>query len=313
MRILRSYQCLPKKAKNAVVAVGNFDGVHLGHQKIMETAKKISGSVNVPLLVLTFEPHPRLFFDPGLSSFLLTTFRTKKAYLEDLDVDYLYPLTFDRKFSNIEANSFVKKILVDNLKVRYVVTGRDFFFGKGRRGSRDLLISLSEKYNFSYTCVDRLRDKYGTVYSSSAIRDFLKQGQIVRANKSLGRSWEIEGKVLSGDKRGKALGYPTANLKLGKYAKPAFGVYAIKGKIFSNSRNKWINGIANIGSRPTFSGSEILLEVHFFNFRKDLYSKFLSIRFHDFLRKEKKFKNTNALVHQIARDIEKAKRILGRL
>ena len=312
MRILRGYQYLPKKAKNAVVAVGNFDGVHLGHQKIMKTAKKISDSINAPLLVLTFEPHPRLFFDPGLSSFLLTTLKTKETYLENLDVDYLCPLNFDRKFSNIEANYFVKKILVDSLKVRCVVTGSNFFFGKGRRGGKDLLISLSRKYNFTYTCVDRLRDKHGTVYSSSAIRDFLKQGQIIRANKSLGRSWEIDGKVLIGDKRGKKLGYPTANLKLGKYAKLAFGVYVIKGKIYSESRDKWINGIANIGSRPTFSGNDIFLEVHFFNFRKNLYSKFLSIRFLDFLRKEKKFKNTNALINQIARDIKKAKRILGR-
>ena len=295
-----------------MVAVGNFDGVHLGHQKIIDTAKRISDSINAPLLVLTFEPHPRLFFDPGLSSFLLTTFDTKKACFENLSVDYLCPLTFDKAFSNIDAKTFVKKIIVDLLKARYVVTGSDFFFGKGRRGGKDLLTDLSEKYSFDYICVNRLRDRHGIIYSSSSIRDFLKQGNIIRTNQSLGRYWEVAGRVLKGAKRGKTLGYPTANLKLGNHAKMAFGVYAIKGKVLADPQKRWISGIANIGSRPTFSGNKILLEVHFFNFSKDLYSQLLSIQFFAFLRKEKKFKNSNTLVNQISRDIEKAKKILKR-
>ncbi|MDJ0948033.1 MAG: bifunctional riboflavin kinase/FAD synthetase [Alphaproteobacteria bacterium] len=310
MRIFRHYTELPEEARGAVVALGNFDGVHLGHREVIGAAGREARALNAPHGVLTFEPHPRSFFQPATPPFRLTPFRIKARHLEALAVDFLYVLHFDREFSQITAQDFVAKVLVEGLGVRHVVTGYDFVFGQGRGGNAETLAAAAVEHGFGYTRVAPVEALPGVPYSSTRVRDHLLAGEPDKAAFLLGRDWEIEGRVEPGEQIGRDLGFPTANVRLGEYLHPAFGIYAVKAGLDAGEDTVWLDGVANLGQRPTFDGKDILLEVHLFDFKGDLYGRHLRTRLIRWIRPEKRFDGLAALRAQIADDCSVARDLL---
>ncbi|MBH89072.1 MAG: riboflavin biosynthesis protein RibF [Magnetovibrio sp.] len=310
MQIFRHYKNLPVEARGSSIAIGNFDGVHLGHRAVIGEAGRIAQGQNIPWTVLSFEPHPRSFFNPNKEAFRLTPFKTKAHQIEELGVDNLIVLRFDKNFAALSADDFVMRVLVDGLDARHVVSGYDFVFGNKRAGNCGLLLKKGKDQGFDFTCVSAVNDGE-TVYSSTKIRDYLKTGDPVAAAKLLGRPFEIFSKVEHGDKRGQTIGFPTANLFLGEHLKPAHGVYAIKAGVIDGADTKWLKGVANYGSRPTFNKKDTILEAHLFNFDGDIYGQQIRIALIDFLRKEKKFDGLHDLKAQIALDCDKARQALN--
>ncbi len=307
MRLFRHYAGIPGDARGGVVAVGNFDGMHRGHQVLLGGARKAARDAGVPLGVLTFEPHPRRYFQPETPPFRLTPLRIKARHLAAFGVDVLYVLQFDNGFSRLSAADFVKDVLVDGLGVARVVVGADFCFGRKRLGDVDYL----RGQGFGVDVVAPVADGGGAVYSSSAIRQHLREGRPAQAADLLGHLWEIEGRVLSGDKRGRTIGFPTANVGLGGYLHPARGVYAVRAGVDAGDNTKWLGGVANFGVRPTVDGSNLLLEVHFFDYDGDLYGRHLRVALVDYIRAEQKFSGLEALKTQIAADCAKARVLLA--
>ncbi len=310
MRIFRHYTELPDDARGAVIALGNFDGVHLGHREVVGAAGREARALGAPHGVLTFEPHPRSFFQPTAPAFRLTPFRIKARHLEALEIDELFVLHFDHAFSQTSADDFVRGILVEGLAVRHVVTGYDFVFGKGRGGDAEYLAAEAVKYGFGFTRVAPVEAEPGLPYSSTRVRDYLVAGEPDRAAALLGRDWEIEGRVEPGERIGRDLGFPTANVSLGEYLEPALGVYAVRAGIDRGEDTVWMDGVANLGRRPTFDGKHVLLEVHFFDFDGDLYGRHLRTRLIKWIRPEKKFDGVAALRAQIAADCDTARALL---
>lgn len=311
MRIVRHHTDLPRDLARAVVAIGNFDGVHLGHRRVIETAREHARALEAPLGVLTFEPHPRSYFRPGAPPFRLTPFRSKAHRLEAIGVEGLFVLSFDAALAALSAERFVSDILVNGFRVRHVVVGYNFAFGQGRTGDVARLRDLADKAGFGVTSVAAVDNPDGTVYSSSAIRAHLQAGDVRRAGALLGRPWEIEGIVQTGARLGNTLGFPTANLLLDDYVRPAYGVYAVRCGVDGPTGVSWYDGAANIGRRPTVDGTAERLEAHLFDFSEDLYGKHLRVALIDRLRAEKKFDGLAALKAQIAEDCETARRVLG--
>jgi len=309
MHIFRHFENLPEEVRGASIAIGNFDGVHLGHRAVIGEAGRIAHDQGIPWAVLSFEPHPRALFTPDAEPFRLTPFRTKARHIEELGVDNLIVLHFDKAFTNLSADDFIGRVLVEALGARHVVSGYDFVFGHKRAGNCELLLRKGQEEGFDFTCVSAVDDGQ-TVYSSTAIRECLKTGDPRAAGRLLGRDFEIEGRVEHGDARGRSIGFPTANLHLGEYLRPAHGVYAIRAGIDEAAATKWYDGVANYGSRPTFDGNDTILEAHLFDFDGDLYGRHLRIALVDFLRPEKKFDGIDDLKAQIALDCDNAKRIL---
>src|SRR5579883_1565992 len=260
MRVFRHYDELPASARGAVVAIGNFDGIHRGHQAIIAEAARRARALAAPLAVLTFEPHPRVFFRPELPPFRLTPFRIKARLIEALGVEVLFVLGFDRALSSLTAEQFVGEVLVRGLGIRHAVVGDNFAFGHKRGGSAASLQAMGAAEGFGVTCMARVRGPGEEIYSSTRIRDYLQAGDPTRAALLLGRYWEIEGRVQPGDRRGRQLGYPTANLPLDGYLEPARGVYAVRAGIDRGSEILWREGVANLGVRPMFDGKTLLLE-----------------------------------------------------
>lgn len=312
LRIFRHTSGLPPDARGAVVAIGNFDGVHLGHQAVVRATAAKAHALDVPSAVLTFEPHPRMFFKPNSEPFRLTPLRPKAHAIEALGIEVLIVLAFDRALSQKSAESFVDDVLMVGMAASHVVVGADFVFGHDRLGNVARLIEMGGRCGFSVTALAPVAGPEGTVYSSTAIRDALKAGEPRRAAALLGRTWEIEGRVEHGDERGRHLGFPTANIGLGDYLRPAFGVYAVEAGIDHGAATKWHRGVANLGRRPTVAGSVERLEAHLFDFDRDLYGRHLRVRLIEFLRPEKKFDGLEALRAQIARDSAEARAILAR-
>ena len=316
MAIFRHARDLPAAARGAVVVIGNFDGVHRGHQLLLADARRQADALHAPLAVLTFEPHPRSVFLPDQPPFRLTSLRAKAHALQEAGVDDLFVLHFDRAFSLKTAEAFVLDILVGDLAARHVVVGWDFCFGHKRAGNAALLKSMGAQHGFGVTAVDPVMTRDGEVYSSSIIRAHLREGRPAKAAELLGRPWEIEGRVEHGDRRGRSLGFPTANLGLGDYLRPAIGVYAVlAGRdpgVEHGGETRWLPGVANFGRRPTVAGEDLRLEVHLFDFAGDLYGETLRVRLVDFLRAEKKFDGLDALRAQIALDCGQAREILAR-
>lgn len=310
MRIFRHYTDLPADARGAVIALGNFDGVHLGHREVVSAAGREARALGAPHGVLTFEPHPRSFFQPSVPPFRLTPFRTKAHHLEALGIDELFVLHFDQAFSQITAEAFITRVLVEGLAARHVVTGYDFVFGKGRGGNAALLAAEAVRHGFGYTRVAPVEAAPGVPYSSTRIREHLVNGEPEKAAALLGREWEIEGRVEHGERIGRALGFPTANVRLGEYLRPALGIYAVKAGIDRGEATKWLDGVASLGFRPTFGGKEILLEVHLFDFHGDLYGRHLRTRLIRWIRPEKKFDDVAALQAQIVDDCAAARALL---
>jgi len=310
MRIYRYYDALPADTRDAAVAIGNFDGVHPGHQTVINEAGLIAGDMCRPWAVLTFEPHPRAFFTPGSEPFRLTPFRSKARRIAELGADLLIVQRFDKAFSSLPAEDFVNTVLVDGLGAGHVISGYDFVFGHKRGGNCELLLAMGAKKGFGFTAVNAQTDSSGEAYSSTRVRERLGDADPRGAAAILGRDFEIEGRVARGEARGKSIGFPTANIPLGAYLRPALGVYAVRAAIEQENGEIWLDGVANIGVRPTFGGDGVVLEVFLFDFDDDLYGKRLRVRLVDFLRPEKKFDGVDDLKAQIAQDSAKAKKIL---
>jgi len=308
MEIFRHYTGLPATARGGAVAVGNFDGIHLGHQFVIAKAGELARASGIPSGVLTFEPHPRSVFQPMAPPFRLTPFRVKAELLRELGVAHLYNLHFDLEFAALSAEDFVRRVLVDGLGIAEAVVGYDFVFGHARRGNAALLTAMGKALGFGVTVVEPVQQG-SEIYSSTRIRNLLVEGKPRHAAVLLGRSWEIDGRVEQGDRRGRTIGFPTANIELADYLRPAAGVYAVRAAIGRDGT--WHDGVANLGLRPTFGGSDLRLEVHLFDFAGDLYGRHLRVALVDYLRPEQKFAGLDALKAQIAADAAKARAMLA--
>jgi riboflavin kinase/FMN adenylyltransferase len=306
MLVLRHYQDVPATAKGAVVAIGNFDGIHRGHQEIIAKAGRLAKEFNAPHGVMTFEPHPRSVFRPDDEPFRLTPFRIKARLIEALGVDQLCVMTFDHDFAGLSPEAFAGEVLAEGLGVRYVVVGDNFRFGHKAKGTIDDLERLGRANGFGVTSVDRIVSPHAEAYSSTHVRDYLQAGNPTRAALLLGRYWEIEGRIQAGDKRGRDLGFPTANMALGETLRPAFGVYAVRAAIDRGAEPQWHAGVANLGIRPMFESPEPLLEVNLFDFDQDIYGQHLRVALVDYLRPEMKFDGLAALKTQMAEDKRRA-------
>jgi riboflavin kinase / FMN adenylyltransferase len=311
MKLFRHFTDLPADARGAVVALGNFDGLHQGHRIVIGTAADVAKATGAPLAVLTFEPHPRSLFRPQDAPFRLTPFRTKARHIEDLGVDLLFVIHFDTAFSQKKAEEFINEVLVAGLGVSHVVAGYDFVFGHKRGGDIGLLYQKAKALGFGVTEVKPASDTQGGVFSSTRVRDLLVAGKPREAAFVLGRPWELEGRVEHGDRRGRTIGFPTANLELGEYLRPRYGVYAVRAGVDHGPGTVWTDGVANLGKRPTVDGLRELLEVHLFDFSGDLYGKHLRVQMIDFIRPEQKFESFDVLKQQILMDADTARRILS--
>jgi len=311
MRLFRTWSEMPQRLRGGVLALGNFDGLHLGHQAVLGKAIEVARAQGVSVGAMTFEPHPRLFFKPDQEPFLLSPFRIKARLIATLGLDYLYVQTFDRTFSQCPAENFVADILVGGFGVSHIVVGYDYVFGFQRKGNVELLKDLAAGYGFGLTAVGELNLPGGARYSSTNVRNLLKDGQPAEAAKLLGRYWEIEGRVEQGDQRGRTLGFPTANVDYRDYLHPKKGVYAIRAGVDHGGGTVWHDGVANFGNRPTFDGKDVLLEAHLFDFAEDLYARHLRVALIDYIRPEQKFDGLEALKAQIAADSQTARRLLA--
>ncbi len=310
MRIFRSYLQLPDSARGAVAVLGNFDGIHRGHQEVIGRGRAIARDSGLPLAVLTFEPHPRSVFRPDGAPFRLTPFRIKERHLEALGVDVLVVAHFDEPFLHREAGNFVTEVLIGGLAARHVIAGADFHFGHRRSGSMDFLEREGLEHGFAVTAVGLVPDHTGAVLSSTRIRTALIEGRPRDAAFVLGRAWELEGRVEAGAQLGRTLGFPTANLHLGEYLRPRFGVYAVRAGIDTGLSTVWHDGVANFGHRPTVDGTDERLETHLFDCTADLYGRHLRVQLIEFLRPEQRFESLDALKAQIAKDVLAAKAAL---
>ncbi len=295
-----------KNHKNSILLIGNFDGLHIGHQKLFNFAKKYKKKYKIKIGVLTFDPIPKMFFNKKLKNFKISNLNQKINSFEKFKIDFVIIKKFDKKFSKINYTKFIDNILSKKLKPKYIFVSNNFRFGNKREGNVNKLKFFEKKYNFKIINPKPLKKKT-KIISSTLIRKLISNGKINIVNKYLDRNWSIDGKVNVGRKMGRKIGFPTCNIKLNDYVIAKPGVYAVN--ILINKNKKLLRGIANLGYRPTFNQKEILLEVHIFNFSKNLYNKHLTIEFIDFIRKEKKFKNINQLKKQINLDIIKAKKL----
>lgn len=306
MRILRHTRA-PADLAGAVLALGNFDGVHRGHRAVIGRAREIARRLGAPLGVLTFEPHPRSLFQPGAPPFRLTPFRSKAHLLAGLGLDLMVVTRFDRAMSQLLAQDFVMQVLVEGLQVRHLVVGYDFVFGAKRGGTPQVLDQMSDMEGYGLTVVEPVAEG-SDIFSSTLIRAHLTEGRPRAAAELLGHWWEVEGRVRQGFRRGRTIGFPTANLTLGDYLRPALGVYAVRAWLAHELR--WVGGAANLGRRPTVGGETENLEVHLFDYAGDLYGRALRVQLVDHIRPERKFSGLDELKAQIARDSDAARELL---
>ena len=305
LKLYKNFSIL-NQHKNSILLIGNFDGLHVGHQKLFKLAEKYKKKNKIKIGILTFNPIPKMFFNKKLKNFKISSLNQKIKYLRKFKIDFIIIKKFDKKFSKINYSNFIHSILFKKLSPNYIFVSNNFRFGNKREGNVKKLKLLEKKYNFKIINPRPLKKK-NKVISSTSIRKLISNGKIEIANKYLGKKWTIEGKVKVGRKVGRTIGFPTCNIELNDYiiAKP--GVYGVN--ILLKNNNKIFKGIANLGFRPTFNQKKILLEVHIFNFSRNIYNKSLNIQFINFIRKEKKFKNINQLKKQINLDIRKAKKL----
>ena len=305
MKIVHGVKNLPKSLKNLVVTIGNFDGVHLGHQKLLQTLLEEKRKIRESSLILTFHPHPQEFLRPQSSFKKINTYEERLELLRGKGIDFLVEEKFDEKFSNISREDFVQNILIEKLNAKVLILGHDFVFGKDRKGNVSYLKESLSKNNVSIYQLEAILDESKNIISSSNIRKYILNGDMEKANKQLKRSFFISGKVVKGKDRGKKItGFPTANINIPKQIiHPKYGVYI--SQIFI--KNKLFNSISNIGVQPSFSYSKAILETHIFNFKEDCYGEEARIFFLSFLREEKKFNSSDDLTGQIKEDILKAK------
>ena len=294
--------------QNAILLVGNFDGLHLGHQKLFNLAKKYKKKFKLKIGVITFEPMPKMYFNKNLKNFRISNLYQKRNILEKVGVDFLITKKFNKRFSKIKSHNFIKEILYKKLKAKYIFVSNNFRFGNKREGNVNQLINNEKKYKYKIIKPKPFKLK-NKIISSTLIRKLLSNGKVELVNKLLNRKWSIVGKVVKGRKMGKKIGFPTCNINIQDYVIAKTGVYAVK--IYRQNNNFSLKGIANLGYRPTFNQKKILLEVYIFNFSGNLYNKQLTIDFINFIRKEKKFKNIKQLKKQINLDLKIAKKKLN--
>lgn len=298
----------PQRLRGGVAALGNFDGVHRGHQAIMGEAGRLARAMDAPLVIVTNEPHPRQVFQPDAAPFRLTTAAERTDLLAQFGVDGVFSLPFDRMVARMPAQDYVTQILLEGLGVIHVVAGYSYRFGQDRGGGPDVLAWMGEMEGFGVTILPPVGDA-GTVFSSTDIRHALKDGAPRRAADMLGHWWSIIGRVGQGDRRGGTIGFPTANIVLGERLRPALGVYAVRARLCDqgHGQGQWLDGVANLGRRPTFDKADDLLEVHLFDFAGDIYGRALQVELVDFIRPERKFDGLEALKAQIAKDCDTAR------
>ena len=291
--------------KKLCLAIGNFDGFHKGHQAIIRQVKDISLKKNLSSAIMSFNPHPRTFFNNSNQNFNIYTKEEKLIFLKEFNIDIYIDFEFNINLSQLTPEDFVKNILVDKLNITNLVVGSEFRFGKDRKGNVSTLNDLSKKNNYNVHLVDSIMLKdMSSKYSSSIIRKKITEGKIEDVTNSLGRQWYMKGIVIEGQKKARDINFPTANISPGNHILPKKGVYAVD--VFFN--NKTYLGISNFGLRPTVDGTKLLLETHLFNFDQEIYGKELTVRFHTFIRPEVKFSNFKELTKQIKKDVEKAKK-----
>ena len=291
--------------KNSIILIGNFDGLHIGHQKLFNIAKNYKKKYSLKIGVLTFEPMPKMYFNDNLKNFRISSQQQKINYLNKLNVDFVITKKFDKKFSKTKSKTFIKEIIGKKINPRFIFVSNNFKFGNKREGNVRELIKYEKQYNYKIVKPQPSLVKK-KVISSSLIRKYLQNGKLKDANKLLKRNWSIIGKVQKGKQLGKKIGFPTANIDIKDYILAKPGVYVVKVQKL-NSLN-YIRGIANLGYRPTFNGKKVLLEIHLFNFSGNLYNKYLTVEFLKFIRSEKKFKNVDQLKKQIKIDLLIAKK-----
>ena len=300
------WQATPSDWKGGVVALGNFDGVHRGHQSLIDHARDKAKALGAPLLALTFEPHPRRFFVPDTAPFRLTLPPAKIRLLAAQGVQAVLAQRFDTAFAALSANAFIDDVLLAGLGARHVVCGYDFTFGVRRTGNVEQLREDGKAKGLGVSVLDPVM-REGEIYSSTRIREALRAGWASEAAELLGRDWEIEGVVELGDQRGRTIGFPTANVGLGEHLRPRFGVYAVRALV----AGEWRDAVANLGRRPTFGKLQENFEVHVFDFSGDLYGQTLRVALVDFIRPEMKFAGLDQLKAQIAADGQAARVILA--
>ena len=307
MKVFRHFEHVPDAAKGAVVAIGNFDGVHRGHQALIAEGRRLAASMGAPFGILAFEPHPQEFFRKDGEKFRLTPFRPKAEMLCRLGVDALFAVPFNARLAAMPAEQFIADVLVKGLGLRHVITGADFQFGKGRGGDAALLAREGARLGFGASVFSVVMAEGDHKVSSTDIRAALKKGDPRAAARLLGHDWTVSGHVRGGDKRGRTIGFPTANISLKGYLEPALGVYAVRVAGIGRS----FEGVANFGRRPTFDKKDTLLEVHLFDFDGDLYGRHLDVSLVDYIRAERKFSGLDELKAQIAADSQTARDILA--
>lgn len=304
---LHATERVPDALRGAVAALGNFDGFHLGHQTVAGEAIAQAKAAGKPAIIATFDPHPVRFFAPDAPWFRLTTLDQRQRLFEAAGADAMLVFEFDASLANTTAEDFIVALLVERLGLSGVITGEDFTFGKGRGGNVDVLRDLGAAHGLRATTMGPVKDE-GGVISSSRIRDALKAGDCATATRLLTRPFTVEGVVQHGDKNGRLLGFPTANIDMAQYLRPRYGIYAVRGRL---PDDRVLNGAANLGIRPSFDPPKELLEPHFFDFSEDLYGQTIEVEFHAFLRGEAKFDSMDDLMAQMQADCDQARAILG--
>jgi len=304
MKLYKNFN-ISKNHKKSIILIGNFDGVHLGHQKLFKLANRYKKKLNLNIGVLTFEPMPKMFFNKDIKNFRISSINQKNIILKNLGVDFIITQKFDKKFSKVKASFFIKEILSKKLEAKYIFVSNNFRFGNKREGNVNQLIKNEKIYDYKIIKPQPLILSQ-KIISSTYIRSLLESGNLEKTNKLLNRDWSIEGIVQKGRQQGKKIGFPTCNIDIKDYVIAMPGVYAVKVK--KKNSKKYLKGIANLGYRPTFNQKRILLEVHIFNFSGNLYNKYLSVDFIKFIRNEIKFKNVDLLKKQIQSDLITAKR-----
>jgi len=304
MKLYKNFN-ISKNHKRSIILIGNFDGVHVGHQKLFKLANNYKKKFNLNIGVLTFEPMPKMFFNKNMKNFRISNINQKNLILKNLGVDFVITQIFNKKFSKIKSDFFIKEILSRKLEPNFIFVSNNFKFGNKREGDVNQLIKNEKIHDYKIIKPPPLTLNK-KIISSTYIRSLLEKGNLKKANKVLTRNWSIEGIVQKGRQQGKKIGFPTCNIDIKDYVIAMPGVYAVK--VYEKNSKKPLKAIANLGYRPTFNQKKILLEVHIFNFSGNLYNKYLSVEFIKFIRKEKKFDNVNQLRKQIDSDLKIAKK-----
>ena len=310
MKTLQTYMNLPASDKGAVIALGNFDGLHRGHQAVIKRAHSIAKELGAPLGIGLFRPHPYRFFKPDAAPFRLMSPRIRAQVLAELGVEFLYEIPFDDALRDMDDTEFVEQVLYQGLGIRHVIVGEDYGFGKNRCGNVESLTRLCKQRGIGVTAISLvgLHALYGK-YGSTEIRKALQDGDVFHAQHMLSRPWRVDGFVQKGQQRGRTINFPTANLEFADLVRPKFGVYVVEVRI--DGEENWRPAVANTGNRPTVDGEDARLEVHLLDFDRDLYGQLIDVRFRSFIRAEQKFESFDALRLQIMRDADGARAILG--